>query len=195
MLFRSISSYEKNGILFQKIGRFPRKFLQKILYGKKGLGKLIFFHLSYNMINKSKQMFGFFGGGKMTKIPFDTRDLMEKAIYYPMVIKVLERDLYVVEKSPFKLRKPYQEWIEKTMQAVQKELFFVKREMKKEGLKVEEVKRDDTFTTYLFIYKGYEEYHNYFNPRLRNRVEELLAHFLFKRFFPDEPERQALRTQ
>lgn len=146
------------------------------------------------MINKHKQTFGFWGE-KMTKIPFDTRDLMEKAIYYPMVIKVLEKDLYVVEKSPFKLRKPYQEWIEKTMQTVEKELFLVKREMKKEGLKVEEVKRDDTFTTYLFIYKGYEEYHNYFNPRLRNRVEELLAHFLFKRFFRDEPEHQALRTQ
>jgi len=131
----------------------------------------------------------------MTKIPFETRDIMEKVIYYPMLIKVLERDLLVVSKSPFKLKRPYEEWIEKTIQTVRKELFHIKREMKKEGLKVEEVKRDDTFTTYLFIYKGYEEYHNYFNPRLRNRVEELLAYFLFKRFLSEEPNAQALRIQ
>jgi len=118
----------------------------------------------------------------MTKIPAEDRDLMEKAIYYPMVLKVLERDLRVIEKSPFKLPNPYISLVSETMAAVQKQLHAVKREMKKNGMKVQETKRDDTFTTFLFIYKGYEEYHNYFNPRLRNKVEELLAHFLFRRF-------------
>ena len=31
------------------------------------------------------------------------------------------------------------------------------------------LKSDEAFSMYLFLYKGYEEHHNYFNPRLRNR--------------------------
>lgn len=118
----------------------------------------------------------------MTRIPMDDRDLIEKAIYYPMLITVLNRDLQVINQSPFKLRNPYIKLVEETMQVIQNQLFHVKREMKKQGMKVHEVKRDETFTTYLFLYKGYEEYHSYFNPRIRNKVEELLTFFLFERF-------------
>lgn len=118
----------------------------------------------------------------MTRIPSESRDLLEKAIYYPMLIKVLEKDLSVFKSSPFKLPKPYIELIEHILNLVHKELYYVKRELKKQGMKVQKTKSDDTFTTYLFIYKGYEEYHSYFNPRLRNYVENLLKNYLFKCF-------------
>ncbi|MCU9594952.1 hypothetical protein OEV82_10930 [Caldibacillus thermolactis] len=121
----------------------------------------------------------------MTRIPSESRDLLEKAIYYPMLIKVLERDLQVVNNSPFKLKNPYKTLIEKTLSTVHQQLYEVKRELKRQGMKVQEVKRDETFTTFLFLYKGYEEYHSYFNPRLRNYVEELLSYYLFKRFEDD----------
>ena len=121
----------------------------------------------------------------MTRIPSHDRDLIEKAIYYPMVLKVLEKDLYTIERGPFKLPKPYVKWIRKTMEVIQKQLFFVKRDMKKKGMKVQEVRRDDTFTTYLFVYRGFQEYHSYFNPRIRNKVEELLAYYLFERFLKE----------
>jgi hypothetical protein len=59
---------------------------------------------------------------------------------------------------------------------------MVKQYMKKNQLKVTEVKRDDAFTMYMFIYKGFEENHNYFNPRIRNKVQELMeSYFLAKR--------------
>ena len=122
------------------------------------------------------------GQNKMTRIPEKDRDIMEQAIYLPMVLVVLNRDLSVVENSPFKLKKPYLELIEETMKAVQKELAIVKSYLKKNNLRVEEVKRDDAFTMFLFIYKGSEEQHNYFNPRIRNKVQELMVHYLFKRF-------------
>lgn len=122
------------------------------------------------------------GQSKMTRIPEQDRDIMEQAIYLPMVLVVLNRDLSVVENSPFKLKKPYLELIEETMKAVQKELAKVKSYLKKHNLKVEEIKRDDAFTMFLFIYQGYEEHHNYFNPRIRNKVQELMLYYLFKRF-------------
>lgn len=109
---------------------------------------------------------------------------MEKAIYLPMVLTVLNRDLSVVENSPFKLRKPYTELIEETMKIIQKELVKTKQYMKKNKLQVIETKRDDAFTMYMFLYKGYEEYHNYFNPRIRNKVQELMEFYLSKKHLP-----------
>ncbi|PLS02979.1 hypothetical protein [Neobacillus cucumis] len=117
----------------------------------------------------------------MTRIPENDRDIMEKAIYLPMVLIVLNRDLAVVENSPFKLKKPYLNLIEETMKEIQRELAEVKQYMQKNKMKVVEIKRDDAFTMYMFIYKGYEENHNYFNPRIRNKVQELLETYFSKR--------------
>ncbi|MGZ4159384.1 MAG: hypothetical protein ACXVNF_01100 [Neobacillus sp.] len=117
----------------------------------------------------------------MTRIPEEERNIMEKAIYLPMVLIVLNRDLSVVESSPFKLKKPYSELIEETMKDIQKELAEVKQYMKKNKLQVTEIKRDDAFTMYMFIYKGYEENHNYFNPRIRNKVQELMVSYFLKK--------------
>jgi hypothetical protein len=117
----------------------------------------------------------------MTRIPEEDRNLMEKAIYLPMILIVLNRDLSVIENSSLKLKRPYLELIEDTMKTIQKELAEVKQYMKKNKLKVIETKRDDAFTMYMFLYKGYEEEHNYFNPRIRNKVQELMEAYFLKK--------------
>lgn len=126
----------------------------------------------------------------MTRIPEEERDIMEKAIYLPMVITVLNRDLTIIDKSPFKLKKPYQTLIEETLKLIQRELAEVKRFMKQNKLKVEEIHRDDAFTMFMFLYKGYEEHHNYFNPRIRNKVQELMEYYLFGRHKDHFPNQQ-----
>ncbi|MBM7586463.1 hypothetical protein JOC86_003015 [Bacillus pakistanensis] len=118
----------------------------------------------------------------MTRIPEEDRDILEKAIYLPMVLTVLNKDLNLINQSPFKLKRPYMELIEETMKVIQQELSGIKREMRVRRMKVERVQTDDAFTMYMFLYKGYEEHHNYFNPRLRNRVEDLLRYYLYQRF-------------
>ncbi|MDQ0268678.1 hypothetical protein J2S17_000547 [Cytobacillus purgationiresistens] len=55
--------------------------------------------------------------------------------------------------------------------------------MRKSNMKLNQVSRDETFTMYSFFYKGFEEQHNYFNPRLRNKCEELLNFYLNKKDF------------
>jgi len=92
-----------------------------------------------------------------------------------MLLIVLNRDLSVVKNSPFKLKKPYEELIEDTIKTIQRELAEVKQYMKTNNLQVLETNRDDAFTMYMFLYKGYEEHHNYFNPRIRNKVQELMG--------------------
>lgn len=118
----------------------------------------------------------------MTRIPTEDRNIMEKAIYLPMVLTILTRDLKAVETAPFKLKQPYVLLIEETLKQVQHELKAVSRYMRAHQLKVEESKRDESFTLFLFLYKGYEEYHNYFNPRIRNKVQELLEYYFIRQW-------------
>jgi hypothetical protein len=120
----------------------------------------------------------------MTRIPEEERDLLEKAIYLPMVITILNRDLTIIDKSPFKLKKPYLILVEETLKVIQREMADVKRLMKQKQLKVEEIHRDEAFTMFMFLYKGFEEHHNYFNPRIRNKVQELLEFYLYRRHLP-----------
>ncbi|MFP7444551.1 hypothetical protein SFC50_12770 [Bacillus infantis] len=129
----------------------------------------------------------------MTRIPEDDRNIMEQAIYLPMVLVVLNRDIDVINNSPFKLKKPYLNLIEDTMKFIQTELAGVKRYMKDNRLQVQEIKRDEAFTMFMFLYKGYEEHHNYFNPRIRNRVQELMEYYLFKRWTMQEESRLRLK--
>lgn len=125
----------------------------------------------------------------MTRIPENDRNIMEQAIYLPMVLTILNRDLTVINTSPFKLKQPYAELIEETMKVIQHELKEIKQYMRQKKLRVEQVSHDNAFTGFLFLYQGYEEQHNYFNPRIRNKVQELLSFYLFKRYTSPKTEK------
>lgn len=118
---------------------------------------------------------------KMTRIPPEERNMIEQAIYLPMVLTVLNRDLKSVNASTIKLKGPYLLLIEETMKEVQKELSDIKRYMSKNQIKVYQSNHDEAFTMFTFLYKGYEENHNYFNPRIRNKVQELLEYYLIRK--------------
>lgn len=123
----------------------------------------------------------------MTRIPENDRDIIEQAMYLPMLLIVLERDRLIIEKSPLKLNKPYLNLVEETIKVVQRDLKVVKSRMRNGNMRVQEISRDNDFTNFLFFYKGYEEHHNYFNPRIRNKIHELLEYYLFKRFNTKAP--------
>jgi hypothetical protein len=119
-------------------------------------------------------------GISVTRIPKDIRATIEQSIYIPMVVSILNRDLTVIEKSPFKLHRPYLALVEESLKLAQKDLAMVRQELHRRNIKVHEVERDEAFTLYSFLYNGYEEKHNYFNPRIRNKVCELIEIYLFK---------------
>ncbi|MCM3242676.1 hypothetical protein M3598_07955 [Cytobacillus oceanisediminis] len=118
----------------------------------------------------------------MTRIPEKDRDILEQAMYLPMLLTILERDRIIFDKAGFKLKEPYLQLIEETIKAVQRDIKETRLAMRKGQMKVEQIARDEAFTMFLFIYKGFEEQHNYFNPRIRNKVQELLEYYLYKRF-------------
>ncbi|WP_019243729.1 MULTISPECIES: hypothetical protein [Bacillus] len=116
----------------------------------------------------------------MTRINDKDRDIIENEIYLPMLIIILERDKKVIEQSPFKLKNPYLELVENTISSVNKDLKATRNYLRNNNIKVYKRKSDEMFTQYSFSYKGHQENHNYFNPRLKNRCEELLQYYFNK---------------
>jgi hypothetical protein len=111
---------------------------------------------------------------EMRLIPPEALPYFENMIYLPMVLTILERDRELVEKGPFKLKGPYVKLIDGAVKHARAELKQTKLYLQRHHMKVIRNKMDDTFTEYLFIHGGYEDYRRYLNVRLRNRTEELL---------------------
>ncbi|WP_409303941.1 hypothetical protein [Peribacillus sp. SCS-155] len=115
----------------------------------------------------------------MTRIPTHDRDIFEQALYLPMLLTIMERDKQIFGQIDVKIKEPYLGLIEASMKAVQLDLKVARDYMRNNNMKIAEIKRDEDFTMFSFLYKGYDEHHNYFNHRLRNKCKELLTHYLF----------------
>lgn len=87
----------------------------------------------------------------MTRIPEKDRDILEQAMYLPMLLTVLEHDRILFEKGKFKIKEPYLELIEETIKAIQTDLKEAKNTMRKGQMRVEQVARDEAFY-YVFIH-------------------------------------------
>lgn len=111
----------------------------------------------------------------MPLIPSEALPYFENMIYLPMILIILERDRESFEKGPFKLKGPYVKLIDGAMEHARNELKKTRLYLQRHQMKVIRNKTDDTFTEYLFIHGGYEDYRRYLNVRLRNRTEELLS--------------------
>lgn len=98
-------------------------------------------------------------------------------MFLPMVLTIIERDKKIFEKCPFKIKEPYLIFLERTSKSVLIDLSKAKEYMRKNNLKVEKRGSDDAFTSYHFFYKGFEEEHNYINPRIRKKGMELIDYY------------------
>ena len=77
----------------------------------------------------------------MTRIPAEARDMIEKAIYLPMTVSILNRDMKIIQQGPFKLKDPYLHLIEQALKLAQRDLYDVKNELRRRKIKVHEVSR------------------------------------------------------
>lgn len=117
----------------------------------------------------------------MPEIPKDAFHYFEKKIYLPILIKILERDIEVISKQPFKLRRPYLTKIDKALNIIRQELkladIYLKRHNMRLGI---EKAASNHVVEYTYIYYGYEERHKYTSEQLRMRTEELMITYLAK---------------
>ena len=113
-------------------------------------------------------------------IPAEHLPYFERKIYLPMLLTVLEQDRAIVEKSDFKLHRPYIAIIDAAIKGVQADVKSTNIYMRENGLRIQRVGRDESTTEFTFYFGGYEQNRRYLNVRLRNRTEELLELYLMK---------------
>ncbi|MBY8912567.1 hypothetical protein KY305_07315 [Bacillus sp. YC2] len=115
----------------------------------------------------------------MPNIQNGTSDLIERGLFLPMAVTILNRDLETLDSCPFKLKQPYKQLISCSLKLAQKDLIDVRKELRKRKIKMHEAERDEAFTLYVCTVNGYEEKRRYFNPRIREQVTALVEFYLF----------------
>ena len=116
----------------------------------------------------------------MININDKNRDLIENEIYLPMLITILERDKKIIEQGAFKLKNPYLDLLDRILKEINKDLKASRGYLRKNNIKILKGSSDEYFTQYTFILNGKPEEYKYFNPRLKNRSEELLTEYFNK---------------
>lgn len=104
----------------------------------------------------------------------------DKAIYYPMLLVVLEQDKAAIEVGDFKFKDPYLKIIERAETLIRDDFKATNAYFRQHKMKLNKLGNNGTFTEYEFIHGGYSDKRRYLNVRLRNRTEELLEEYLMK---------------
>ncbi|OOE12224.1 hypothetical protein [Fictibacillus arsenicus] len=108
----------------------------------------------------------------------EERSLIEKFVMYPIMLTLFDRDLKVVNRSPFKIKRPYIALLEQIMNQVSKDLHDVRIELKKRKIKVMDGRRDHDITEYEIFIRGYREIMRFPNVHLKNKAETLMLSYL-----------------
>lgn len=104
--------------------------------------------------------------------------IASRFVFLSMAITVLEQDLHYMNQGAFKIKEPYIDLIERMISSALSERKKLRKEMYDRHLTVTRLRKDDLFTTYLFICKRREEERTYFNPVIRNNVKAIIIDHL-----------------
>ncbi|RPF52048.1 hypothetical protein [Aquisalibacillus elongatus] len=99
--------------------------------------------------------------------------IASRYLFLSMAIIVLEKDLEQIENGAFKIKEPYMNLLRHMEQLAKNERKNLRGQMRKGNIDVVFIQKNDTFSTYLFMARGYEEERRYFNPAVRKKVEQL----------------------
>lgn len=105
---------------------------------------------------------------------------IERYIYLPMLLLVLEKDEAYFEKGPFKLKMPYLNMLTNVRKKIEVDFAAVKKRLAEQEVKVIRGDRDELFTEYHFHIGSFIDKRRYSNVRLRNYSETLLEEYIHR---------------
>src|SRR5690554_756767 len=94
-------------------------------------------------------------------------------LFLSMAIIVIDKDIEHIEKGPFKIKETYLNLLNNMTTIAKNERRILRKKMYDNKISVVPTEKNDTFTTYLFLARGYEEEKRYFNPAIRKNVEKI----------------------
>jgi hypothetical protein len=107
------------------------------------------------------------------------KDIIIDYIYLNLMHKTLEHDKKAINFSQIKIKEPYLEMLDGKIKQVKQELDHIKREMKKHGIRVFDMKvKDDLFVEWPYLVRGYygsqEIWIDAIKLQLKKRLSRLL---------------------
>lgn len=117
----------------------------------------------------------------MSAITTEDYRYFESGIFLPMLITILERDIELINKQPFKLRRPYIAIVEKMLAMIRKDLKQTEVYLLRRNMRLVIGKPDaDKITECTFISGGIEERRKYTSEEFRSKSEELVSEYFTK---------------
>lgn len=114
----------------------------------------------------------------MSYINSDDLELATGYLFLSMAIVVINQDLKHVREGPFKIKEPYVEILGKMLAQATAERRILRRKMEARKVQVILLKKDDLFSTFLFVSNRREEKRNYFNPVIKKYVKGKIRNLL-----------------
>ena len=97
-----------------------------------------------------------------------------------MLIKILEKDLLIVDEIQLKFKRPYVKMIDQALKHAQSELKKSNIYLLRNNMKLIKYNSDKNFTEFIFSSVTFEERKKYSSSELRNRTEEIMSEYLNK---------------
>ncbi|WP_172369550.1 hypothetical protein [Sporosarcina jiandibaonis] len=113
-------------------------------------------------------------------IPQDALKHFENAIYLPMLIKILEKDLFAIEETQLKFTRPYAKMIDQAINNAKSELKKTNIYLMRNNMKLIKYSSDKDFTEFIFSGIRFEERKRFSSGELRDRTEEIMSEHLAK---------------
>lgn len=120
------------------------------------------------------------GMNSMRYLTEEEFNLTSRFLFLSMAIIVLEKDFQHIKNGAFKIKEPYLKLLRQMEQLAKNERRRLRLEMRKGKMDVVFIQKNDTFSTYLFIARGYEEERRYFNPAVRKKVENIYQELMIE---------------
>jgi len=110
----------------------------------------------------------------------EDQELASRHLFLSMALTVISQDIQSIENGNFKIKEPYLELLRKMEHKGKVERQNLRQIMKTKQLQVIYLNKNDSFCSYLFVSKGYEEKRNYFIPAIRKNVENIVYELMRK---------------
>ncbi|RLL45033.1 hypothetical protein D8M04_09170 [Oceanobacillus piezotolerans] len=99
--------------------------------------------------------------------------IASRFLFLSMAIVVIKQDVAHIQNGAFKIKDPYIELLQRMESNALNERRKLRKTMEDKKLKVVQLNKNDSFSSYLFTCNGYEEKRNYFNPAIRKHVQAI----------------------
>ncbi|QUW20967.1 hypothetical protein JSQ81_14235 [Sporosarcina sp. Marseille-Q4063] len=116
----------------------------------------------------------------MTSIPADALKHFNNAIYLPMLITILEKDMLTIEETQLKFKRPYTKMIEQALKSVRADLKKTNIYLLRNNMQLIKRNSNKEFTEFILSSGAYEKFEKYSSEDLKNRTEEKIGEYFAK---------------